>query len=173
MAIEYREWREGDDLALLEIWGDPDTFQAGQFRGALTASSDGADGTPWRRTIVAEDVQDGVGIPVAAGVVYEANLHPERLWSYVEVARDHRRSGIGATLLTMLRREWNVDFDDAGAIGRRYRRQDEIGTPFAITVDFESLDDNAVTVRERDTMAQERVSLDRLRGYLAEQLLGA
>ena len=105
MAIEYREWREGDDLALLEIWGDPDTFQAGQFRGALTASSDGADGTPWRRTIVAEDVQDGVGIPVAAGVVYEATLHPERLWSYVEVARDHRRSGIGATLLTMLRRE--------------------------------------------------------------------
>ena len=105
MAIEYREWREGDDLALLEIWGDPETFQAGQFRGALTASSAGSDGTPWRRTIVAEDVIDGVGIPVAAGVVYEASLHPERLWAYIEVARDHRRSGIGATLLTMLRRE--------------------------------------------------------------------
>lgn len=105
MAIEYREWREGDDLALLEIWGGPETFQAGQFRGALTVSSSGADGTPWRRTIVAEDVIDGVGIPVAAGVVYEASLHPERLWAYIEVARDHRRSGIGATLLTMLRRE--------------------------------------------------------------------
>ncbi|HEY9358719.1 MAG TPA: GNAT family N-acetyltransferase [Arthrobacter sp.] len=105
MAIEYREWREGDDLALLEIWGDPETFQAGQFRGALTVSSAGADGTPWRRTIVAEDVVDGVGIPVAAGVVYEASLHPERLWAYIEVARDHRRAGIGATLLTMLRRE--------------------------------------------------------------------
>ncbi|WP_066286110.1 GNAT family N-acetyltransferase [Arthrobacter sp. B6] len=105
MAIEYREWREGDDLALLEIWGDPETFQAGQFRGALTVSSSGADGGPWRRTIVAEDVIDGVGIPVAAGVVYEASLHPERLWVYIEVARDHRRSGIGATLLTMLRRE--------------------------------------------------------------------
>ncbi|HJV98193.1 MAG TPA: GNAT family N-acetyltransferase [Arthrobacter sp.] len=105
MAIEYREWREGDDLALLEIWGDPETFQAGQFRGALTVSSSGADGTPWRRTIVAEDVIDGVGIPVAAGVVYEASLHPERLWAYIEVARDHRRTGIAATLLTMLRRE--------------------------------------------------------------------
>ena len=105
MAIEYRQWREGDDLALLEIWGGPETFQAGQFRGALTVSSSGADGTPWRRTIVAEDVIDGVGIPVAAGVVYEASLHPERLWAYIEVARDHRRSGIGATLLTMLRRE--------------------------------------------------------------------
>ncbi|TLM85273.1 GNAT family N-acetyltransferase [Pseudarthrobacter sp. NamE5] len=105
MAIEYREWREGDDLALLEIWGDPETHQARQFRGALAVSSAGAGGMPWRRCIVAEDVIDGVGIPVAAGVVYGAALHPERLWAYIEVARDHRRSGIGATLLTMLRRE--------------------------------------------------------------------
>jgi glycyl-tRNA synthetase len=66
-----------------------------------------------------------------------------------------------------------IEFDDAGAIGRRYRRQDEIGTPFAVTVDFDTLDDKAVTVRERDTMSQERVSLDRLVGYLAERLLGA
>ena len=105
MAIEYREWRDGDDLALLEIWGGPETEQARQFRGALAVSSAGTDGTPWRRCIVAEDVIDGVGIPVAAGVVYEASLHPERLWAYIEVARDHRRTGIGATLLTMLRRE--------------------------------------------------------------------
>jgi len=69
--------------------------------------------------------------------------------------------------------DWNVDFDDAGAIGRRYRRQDEIGTPFCITVDFDTLDDKAVTVRERDTMQQERVSLDRLHGYLAERLAGS
>ena len=54
-------------------------------------------------------------------------------------------------------RSWNVDFDDAGAIGRRYRRQDEIGTPFCLTVDFDTLDDQAVTIRERDTMTQERV----------------
>ncbi|WP_457949225.1 GNAT family N-acetyltransferase [Pseudarthrobacter sp. alpha12b] len=105
MAIEYREWRDGDDLALLEIWGDPDTAQARQFRGALAVSSNGRDGMPWRRCIVAEDVVDDVGIPVAAGVVYEASLHPERLWTYIEVAKDHRREGIGASLLTMLRRE--------------------------------------------------------------------
>ncbi|KAB1643640.1 glycine--tRNA ligase [Gulosibacter chungangensis] len=67
---------------------------------------------------------------------------------------------------------WNIDFDDAGAIGRRYRRQDEIGTPFCVTVDFDSLEDRAVTVRERDTMQQERVSIDRLFGYLAERLRG-
>ena len=68
-----------------------------------------------------------------------------------------------------LRKHWNVEFDDAGAIGRRYRRQDEIGTPFCVTVDFETLDDKAVTVRERDTMTQERVSLDQVEGYLAAE----
>ena len=67
---------------------------------------------------------------------------------------------------------WNVDFDDAGAIGRRYRRQDEIGTPYCVTVDFDTLEDSAVTVRERDTMKQERVGLDQVRGYFAERLLG-
>jgi glycyl-tRNA synthetase len=66
-----------------------------------------------------------------------------------------------------------VDFDDAGAIGRRYRRQDEIGTPYCVTVDFDSLDDQAVTVRDRDTMAQDRIPLDALYGYLAERLRGA
>jgi glycyl-tRNA synthetase len=75
-------------------------------------------------------------------------------------------------LAAELRKSWNIDFDDAGAIGRRYRRQDEIGTPFCVTVDFESLDDQAATVRERDSMTQERVSLDKLPGYLAERLAG-
>ena len=67
-------------------------------------------------------------------------------------------------LAATLRQSWNVDFDDAGAIGRRYRRQDEIGTPFCVTVDFDTLDDQAVTVRERDTMEQERVALDEVQG---------
>ncbi|HET9500641.1 MAG TPA: glycine--tRNA ligase [Marmoricola sp.] len=71
-----------------------------------------------------------------------------------------------------LRQGWNVDFDDSGAIGRRYRRQDEIGTPYCVTVDFDTLEDNTVTVRERDTMRQERVSLDGIRRYFAERLLG-
>jgi glycyl-tRNA synthetase len=73
-------------------------------------------------------------------------------------------------LATELRRSWNVDFDDAQAIGRRYRRQDEIGTPFCVTVDFESLDDDAVTVRERDSMQQSRIAISQVRGYLAERL---
>jgi glycyl-tRNA synthetase len=71
-----------------------------------------------------------------------------------------------------LRRNWNVEFDDAGAIGRRYRRQDEIGTPFCVTVDFDTLDDQAVTVRERDSMVQERVGLDAVEAWLAQRLVG-
>jgi glycyl-tRNA synthetase len=73
-------------------------------------------------------------------------------------------------LAARLRKRWQVDFDDSQAIGRRYRRQDEIGTPYCVTVDFDTLSDEAVTVRDRDTMAQERVSLDAVERYLLERL---
>jgi glycyl-tRNA synthetase len=73
-------------------------------------------------------------------------------------------------IAAMLRKRWNTEFDDAQAIGRRYRRQDEIGTPFCVTVDFDTLEDQAVTVRERDSMTQERVGIDALAGYLSERL---
>jgi glycyl-tRNA synthetase len=76
-------------------------------------------------------------------------------------------------LAASLRRNWNVEFDDAGAIGRRYRRQDEIGTPYCITVDFDTLEDQAVTIRERDAMTQDRVALDQVESYLAGRLAGA
>ena len=75
------------------------------------------------------------------------------------------------SLATELRGLWNVEDDDAGAIGRRYRRQDEIGTPYCITVDFDTLEDQAVTIRERDTMAQERVALSQVKSYLLERLV--
>jgi glycyl-tRNA synthetase len=61
-------------------------------------------------------------------------------------------------------------YDDTGAIGKLYRRQDEIGTPYCVTVDFETLEDNAVTIRERDTMNQERVSIDKVVEYLTPHL---
>lgn len=73
-------------------------------------------------------------------------------------------------LAMQLRRRWNVEYDDAGAVGRRYRRQDEIGTPFCITYDFDTLDDNAVTIRDRDTMEQVRIPLDEVEAYLAQRL---
>jgi glycyl-tRNA synthetase len=75
-------------------------------------------------------------------------------------------------LAAKLRERWNVEFDDSQAIGRRYRRQDEIGTPYCVTVDFDTLQDDAVTVRDRDTMVQERVSIDQVDRYLADRLPG-
>ncbi len=71
-----------------------------------------------------------------------------------------------------LRKNWNCEFDDASAIGRRYRRQDEIGTPYCVTIDFDTLADQAVTVRERDSMSQERIGIDALVPYLTERLAG-
>ena len=76
-------------------------------------------------------------------------------------------------LAETLRRHWNVEMDVTQAIGRRYRRQDEIGTPFCVTVDFDTIEDQAVTIRERDTMQQERVALDQVETYLAARLIGA
>ena len=73
---------------------------------------------------------------------------------------------------SLLRPRFMIDYDDAGSIGRRYRRQDEIGTPYAVTVDFDSLEDNAVTVRDRDTMAQDRIPIPELVAYLNERLVG-
>ena len=63
-----------------------------------------------------------------------------------------------------------IDTDIAGSIGKRYRRQDEAGTPFCITVDFDTLEDETVTIRERDSMKQERVAVSDLHSYLEEKL---
>jgi glycyl-tRNA synthetase len=86
------------------------------------------------------------------------------------LSRNEALNPIAKSLAAELRKHWNIDFDDSGAIGRRYRRQDEIGTPFCITIDFETADDQSVTIRERDSMAQERVSLDKVASYLFERL---
>jgi glycyl-tRNA synthetase len=112
-----------------------------------------AKGKPEKRTVLRLDRRLA---PVKAAVLplsRNADLSPK--------ARD---------LAAALRQTWNVEFDDAGAIGRRYRRQDEIGTPFCLTVDFDTLTDDAVTVRDRDSMVQERIGLDRVATYLTERL---
>ncbi|MBU4347288.1 hypothetical protein KKF23_01895 [Patescibacteria group bacterium] len=73
-------------------------------------------------------------------------------------------------IFNSLKTRFMCEFDDHGNIGKRYRRQDEIGTPYCVTVDFESLEDNAVTVRDRDSMKQERVGIGELERYLRDKL---
>ena len=75
-------------------------------------------------------------------------------------------------IASALRPHFPVDYDETGSIGKRYRRQDEVGTPFCVTVDTESVKDGTVTVRDRDTLKQDRISADALMGYLTERLSG-
>jgi glycyl-tRNA synthetase len=73
-------------------------------------------------------------------------------------------------IFSSLRKHWACFYDQTGAIGRRYRRQDEVGTPFCITVDFQSMTDNTVTLRERDSMQQVRISIADLEGELCKRM---
>ncbi|MFC4333616.1 glycine--tRNA ligase [Salininema proteolyticum] len=100
---------------------------------------------------------------------FDPRLAPVKV-AVLPLSRNEKLSPKAKDLAAQLRKRWNVEFDDAGAIGRRYRRADEVGTPFCVTVDFDTLDDQAVTIRERDSMKQERVSLDQVERYLAERL---
>ncbi|PIT93708.1 glycine--tRNA ligase [Candidatus Falkowbacteria bacterium CG10_big_fil_rev_8_21_14_0_10_43_11] len=76
---------------------------------------------------------------------------------------------MGQDIAAALREQWMIDYDETQSIGKRYRRQDEIGTPYCVTVDFDSLEDKAVTVRERDTMEQERIAVDKLQDYFKDK----
>ena len=86
------------------------------------------------------------------------------------LSRKEQLTGPAKELAAQLRQIWNVEYDDAGAVGRRYRRQDEIGTPYCVTYDFDSVEDQAVTVRDRDTMAQERIPLAEVKSWLIDKL---
>lgn len=85
------------------------------------------------------------------------------------LSKNERLTPVAREVEDALRPHFMIDYDESGSVGRRYRRQDEVGTPLCVTVDFDTIDDHAVTVRDRDTMAQVRVGLDRLVAYLREQ----
>ncbi|WP_297722428.1 glycine--tRNA ligase [uncultured Mobiluncus sp.] len=99
----------------------------------------------------------------------DPRLSPVKV-AVLPLSRKDELPEIAQNIAAELRKYWNVEYDDAGAVGRRYRRQDEIGTPYCVTVDFDSLEDQAVTVRERDTMTQERIGRDNLVAYLRDHL---
>lgn len=78
---------------------------------------------------------------------------------------------LAGDIRNQLAEQWDVEYDETASIGKRYRRQDEIGTPFCVTVDFTSIEDEAVTVRHRDTMKQDRVKISDLKGHIAQNLV--
>ena len=109
------------------------------------------------------------GLDTRTVLRFDPRLAPVKA-AVLPLSRNADLSPKAKDLAAELRKRWSVDFDDAGAIGRRYRRQDEIGTPYCITVDFDTLDDQAVTVRDRDSMEQERIGMDALPAWLAMRL---
>jgi glycyl-tRNA synthetase len=112
-----------------------------------------------------EDVDNGKGGTESRTVLH---LHPRLAPIKVAVlplSKNERLVPVADEVAAALRSELMIDVDVAGSIGRRYRRQDEVGTPLCVTIDFDTLDDRAVTIRDRDTMTQQRVPID---GLLAE-----
>ncbi len=193
--IEYRFGFSGSEWGELEGVANRTDFDLtthSQHSGADLSFFDQEKGERWVPYVV--EPAAGVGRPMMAFLVdaYSEDEAPNAKGvpeKRTVLRLDHRLAPYKAAVLPLsrnadltpkardlaaeLRRQWNVDFDDAGAIGRRYRRQDEVGTPYCVTVDFDSLDDHAVTVRDRDSMQQERVAMDQLTGYLAGRLVGA
>ena len=100
---------------------------------------------------------------------FHAKVAPVKL-AILPLSKKPELEGISEKIFKDFQKDHQVQYDESGSIGKRYRRQEEIGTPFCVTVDFDTLNDQAVTVRHRDTMAQERVSLDKLRPYIVDKL---
>jgi glycyl-tRNA synthetase len=100
-------------------------------------------------------------------------LHPRLSPVKVAVLPLVRKDGqpeVSREIVSALRHVMQSEYDESGSIGKRYRRQDEIGTPWCVTVDHQTLEDRTVTVRDRDTLAQDRVAIDALAGDLAQRL---
>jgi glycyl-tRNA synthetase len=192
--IEYRFGFSGRDFEELEGVAnrtDFDLSQHGEFSGQDLSYFDQATGeryVPYVIEPAAGLTRSFMAFLVDAYTEDEAPNTKGGVDKRTVLRLDHRLAPVKVAVLPLsrnadlspkardlaadLRTVWNVDFDDSGAIGRRYRRQDEIGTPYCVTVDFDTLEDNAVTVRERDSMKQERIGLDQIKGYFAERLLG-
>src|SRR5262249_21378249 len=100
---------------------------------------------------------------------FDKRLAPVKV-AVLPLSRNADLSPKARELAAALRERWTVEFDDAQAIGRRYRRQDEIGTPYCVTVDFDTLQDNGGPVGDRDAMAEERGSIDEVSAYRGERL---
>ncbi len=99
---------------------------------------------------------------------FPKHLAPVKV-AVLPLSKKEELSSVAKEIANNLRKHFTVEYDETQSIGKRYRRQDEIGTPYCVTVDFDSLNDKAVTVRDRDTMKQERIGIDDLKRYLVEQ----
>lgn len=114
--------------------------------------------------------EEGEGDDMRVVMQFPAKLAPIKIAVFPLLKNKPELVAKAKELYNNLKEKYRVEFDDNGNIGKRYRRQDEIGTPYCLTIDFDSLENNDVTIRERDSMKQERIKLEELENYLAKKL---
>jgi len=118
-----------------------------------------------------EDGDKKEGYEKRSVLKFHPKIAPIKVAVFPLQKNDEKLVGCARDIYANLRTKFHTMWDQAGNIGRRYRRQDEIGTPFCVTVDFDSMEDGCVTLRDRDTMVQERVKIDELKSILAARLV--
>ncbi|MBV9043074.1 MAG: glycine--tRNA ligase, partial [Acidimicrobiia bacterium] len=164
--------------------GDYDLTQHAKFSGERLEYFDQASGERYVPHVI--EPAAGVGRSMMAFLLaaYDEDvvndetrtvlrLHPRLAPYKVAVLPLSKKDTLTPTareVLSILQPHFSTDYDETQAIGRRYRRQDEIGTPYCVTIDFETLEDRAVTVRDRDSLEQDRISIDKVVDYLKERL---
>ena len=182
--VEFRFPWGWDELEGVANRGDYDLSRHAERSGERIEYFDQASGARY----VPHVIEPAAGATRAAMAFLTAAYHTEPVGDgeRTVLRLDHRLAPHQVAVLPLSRNEslvptalevfdllkgrWMCDYDETQAIGRRYRRQDEIGTPLCVTVDFDTLNDSAVTVRDRDTMAQDRIGLDRLLDHIADRL---
>jgi glycyl-tRNA synthetase len=152
----------GQDL----VYTDPDTQQ--KYVPHVIEPTFGVDRTLLAVLLSAYD-EEVVDDETRVVLRLPKHLAPIKI-AVLPLSKKDELASVAEPLAQQLAKRWRTDYDETQSIGKRYRRQDEIGTPFCVTVDFETLEDKAVTVRDRDSMKQERVALAELETYLAQQL---
>ena len=157
--LSYRDEETGRDFIphIIET-------SAGADRSALTFLVDAYEEISGGRTVTTQSIKE-------SEVILKLNkkLSPVKV-AVFPLSKKEELSQKTKKVFNLLKVRFESQYDETGSIGKRYRRQDEIGTPYCITVDFETLKDNAVTVRDRDTMKQNRIKIEELEKYLSERL---
>ena len=157
--LSYRDEETGRDFMphIIET-------SVGADRSALTFLVDAYEEISGGRTVTTQSIKE-------SEVILKLNkkLSPVKI-AILPLSKKGELLKISTEIFETLKMNYLVQFDETGSIGKRYRRQDEIGTPYCVTVDFETINDSAATVRDRDTMKQERVKIEGLGNYLKGKL---
>ncbi len=158
--LTYRDEKTGEKFIPYVI-----ETSAGADRNALTFLVDAYREITGGRTVTTQSIKE-----METVLKLDKKLAPVKI-AVFPLSRKEELTSVARKIYNDLKANFLCEYDETGSIGKRYRRQDEIGTPYCVTVDFETLKDDAVTVRDRDTMKQERIKIKELKNYLENKLI--